>query len=364
VLPARVSGYQPGDLDALLSSGEIVWRGIEPLASGGGRIALYGRASYELLAPPVVRREGDLIEKVRTHLEARGAVFFHELVRAIGAFPPDVLEALWELVWSGEVTNDTLAALRSRARGDDKRVRSRILPGSEGRWSLIVPASTPTETERRAALVRALLARHGVLVREALAIEGIVGGMSAVYDVLRAMEDAGRVRRGYFVEGLGAAQFALPGADEPLRAEREPRKDARPMLLAATDPASAWGAALPWPKRETGQKPQRADGALVVLGHDGRLLAWIGRAERTMLTFVDGDVTLAEVIAKTLSDAIERGARASMLIAQVDGGAAETSILADPLRRHGFTATSRGMLKRGVRRPVEDFVESEVERDA
>jgi ATP-dependent Lhr-like helicase len=193
-------------------------------------------------------------------------------------------------------------------------------------------------------------------VREALAIEGIAGGMSAVYDVLRAMEDAGRVRRGYFVEGLGAAQFALPGADEPLRAEREPRKDARPLLLAATDPANAWGAALGWPKRETGQKPMRAEGSLVVLAADGRLLAWIGRAERTMLTF-SLDAADADVVAKTLAEPVDRGLRGAMLIAQVDGAPAETSILAEPLKRVGFHATSRGMLKRGARRPTEPMRE-------
>ncbi len=351
VLPARVSDYRPGDLDALLASGEVVWRGIEGAASGGGRIALYARPEFELLAPPVVPREGALQGEIREQLASRGAVFFHELTRATGAFPPDVLDALWDLVWSGEATNDTLAPLRSRARGDDKRARSRVLPGSEGRWSLLVPQTTPTETERRTALVRALLTRHGVLVREALAIEGIAGGMSAVYDVLRAMEDAGRVRRGYFVEGLGAAQFALPGADEPLRAEREPPKDARPMLLGATDPANAWGAALPWPKREGGQKPMRADGALVVLGADGRLLAWVGRAERTLLTFLGPDAAHdAEVIAKTIAGPVDRGARGAMLVAQVDGVAAESSVLAEPLKRVGFTATSRGMLKRGARR--------------
>ena len=372
VLPGRVLGYARGDLDALLSSGEIVWRGMESSASGAGRIAIYTRASYELLAPIVVPREGVLIDKVRTHLASRGAVFFHELTRATGAFPPDVLEALWELVWSGEATNDTLAPLRSRARGEDKRGRpgfttSRVLPGSEGRWSLLVPTTTPTETERRTALVRALLTRHGVLVREALAIEGIPGGMSAVYDVLRAMEDAGRVRRGYFVEGLGAAQFAMPGADEPLRAEREPRKDARPILLAATDPANAWGAALPWPKREAGQKPMRAEGALVVLGADGRLLAWVGRAERTMLTFLGEDPEArrhdAEVIAKTLAEPVERGVRGSMLIASVDGGPAETSVLAEALQRAGFGSTSRGMLKRGARRPHQEVVLDEVEAE-
>jgi ATP-dependent Lhr-like helicase len=359
VLPLRMTGYQPGDLDALLSSGEIVWRGLAPIA-GSGRIALYTRASFDLLAPTVAPAEGALVEKVRAHLASRGAVFFHELHRAVGAFPPDVLEALWELVWAGEVTNDTLAPLRSRSRGELEKRRTgreghvtRILPGSEGRWSLLVRETTPTETERRAALVKSLLARHGVLVREALSAEGIVGGFSAVYEVLRAMEDAGRVRRGYFVEGLGAAQFAHPGAEELLRAERELRKDSKPMVLAATDPASPWGTSLPWPKRE-GARPMRADGAQVIVAADGHLLAWIGRAERSMLTFLSDDererASECETIAKAISGPVDRGARRVVMIAQVDGAPAEKSELAAALVAHGFTATSRGLMKRAVRK--------------
>jgi ATP-dependent Lhr-like helicase len=361
VLPLRITGYQPGDLDALLSSGEIVWRGLAPLA-GSGRIGLYTRPSFDLLSPPVTPAEGVLVDKVRAHLAARGAVFFHELHRAIGAFPPDVLEAIWELVWSGEVTNDTLAPLRSRSRGElEKRrgghapVTTRVLPGSEGRWSLLVSETTPTETERRAALVKSLLSRHGVLVREALSAEGIVGGFSAVYEVLRAMEEAGRVRRGYFVEGLGAAQFAHPGAEELLRAEREARKDGKPMVLAATDPASPWGTSLPWPKRE-GARPMRADGAQVIVGGDGRLLAWVGRAERSMLTFLSDDererVLECETIAKSIALPVDRGLRRVVLIAQVDGGPAEKSPLAGALLAEGFTASSRGLMKRSTRKAL------------
>src|SRR5262249_49071337 len=155
-------------------------------------------------------------------------------------------------------------------------------PGSEGRWSLLPMARAgslqPTETERRMALARTLLERYGVLTREAVHAEGIAGGFSAVYDVLKALEDSGRIRRGYFVAGLGATQFALPGADDRLRALRDPSDEPRTFVLAATDPGNPYGAAIPWPERE-GARPQRAAGAQVVL-RDGVLVAWAGRTER------------------------------------------------------------------------------------
>ncbi len=203
-----------------------------------------------------------------------------DLSRETGAFGADLLAALWDLVWAGEVTNDTLAPLRAlgRASGSSGRRRDRDRdraaagrglsalrarrigpPGSEGRWSLLsfpgasgaaggASSGAPGETERRAALARALLERHGVLTREAAAVEGLAGGFSAVYDVLRAIwRRPVSARRGYFVAGLGAAQFAVPGADDRLRACREPSDDPRTLVLAATDPASPWGAASAGP---------------------------------------------------------------------------------------------------------------------
>ncbi len=357
ILPARVPGFSPADLDQLLASGELVWRGIEPQLAGGSRVALYFRDHFEELAPKPAPKHSPLIDKVREVLNQRGAVFFYELVKLTLAFPPDVLEALWELVWTGEVTNDMFQPLRSRsAGGQAERKRgvrvSRVLPGSEGRWTLLSYGDV-SETVRRASLVRSLLARHGVLVREALRAEGIPGGFSAVYEVLRAMEDAGRVRRGYFVEGLGAAQFAQPGAEELLRNERESRSQEPARLLAATDPASAWGAALAWPARD-GAKPMRADGAQVVLASDGRLLAWLGRKEHTLLTFFREEPREksedAKLVADALSRSIARGERFSYLIARVDGAEVEKSTLAQPLVEGGFAATSRGFLKRTLRK--------------
>jgi ATP-dependent Lhr-like helicase len=369
ILPERVQGFQRSDLDLLLASGELVWRGVEPGAGGQGRIALYFRDHFEELAPPPVRASGPLVDKLRAALEARGAMFFHDLARAVGAFPHDVLDALWELVWAGEVTNDTLQPLRSLARaGEPDRKRgvrvSRVLPGSEGRWTLL-PASSATETVRRAALARTLLARHGVLVREALKAEGVVGGFSAVYEVLRALEEAGRVRRGYFIEGLGAAQFAEPGADELLRSEREPTDPGTPRLLAALDPASPWGSALPWPARE-GARPMRADGAHVIVGGEGRLLGWLGRSERTLLTFFEGEpherAAQAKSLVRALTRALEQQRRTGFLIAQVDGEDVARSPLAAELVEAGFQATSRGYLKRSPRRRTEE-VDDELEAE-
>jgi ATP-dependent helicase Lhr and Lhr-like helicase len=369
ILPARVKGFEVGDLDMLLATGELVWRGVESQL-GGGRIALYFRDHFELLAPTPTPVESPLCDKIRAVLAQRGAVFFFDLAKQVEAFPPDVLEALWLLVWSGEVTNDTLTPLRSRARGgepDRKRGlrTTRVLPGSEGRWTLLhYGESSPTQ--KKMALVSSLLARHGVLVREALKAEDIQGGFSAIYEVLRAMEDTGRVRRGYFVEGLGATQFAQGGAEELLRGEREPTGVEGAKLLAATDPASPWGAALAWPSRE-GARPMRADGANVVLAPDGRLLAWLGRKERTVLTFFASEAREAAfdatLTAEALSRSLAQRERMAYSIAAVDGQDVAKSRLGAALLEAGFQATSRGYLKRAAKRREESEELDEEELD-
>ncbi|HEU5250130.1 MAG TPA: hypothetical protein VFW15_09090, partial [Thermoanaerobaculia bacterium] len=208
----------------------------------------------------------------------------------------------------------------------------------------------PTDTERRAALTASLLERHGVLTREAVHAEETPGGFSAVYPIAKAMEQAGRARRGYFVAGLGAAQFAIPGADDRLRSVREepPREESRTVVLAATDPASPYGAAVPWPERE-GARPQRTAGAQVIL-RDGHLVAWLSRAERNLLTFLPeseperGEATAA--IAGALAGIVESGRRRALLVAKVDGEDPSRSPLATDLREAGFLAGSRGFLKR------------------
>ncbi|HEX6271390.1 MAG TPA: helicase-related protein, partial [Polyangiaceae bacterium] len=355
ILPARVRGFAASDLDALLASGELVWRGIEPSAQGAGRIALYFRDGFDALAPPPTPVESPLAEKIRAALRDRGAAFFHDIQRAVGDFPPDVLNALWQLVWAGEVTNDTLQPLRSLARGEafdrkrNQRLR-RALPGSEGRFSLL-RYEPPSETERRLSLVERLLLRHGVLVRDAIKAEGIAGGFSAVYEVLKAMEDSGRVRRGYFVEGLGAAQFVHPGVEERLRGERSARPETSAVLLAASDPASPFGASLPWPPAKV--RPMRAAGANVVIGSDGRALAWLARQERSVVTFFrDSEQERsddARLVAAMLSRALERGGRRAYLVARIDGEEAERTVLGRALVDAGFQRTSRGLLKRAAR---------------
>jgi ATP-dependent Lhr-like helicase len=360
VLPARVPGYEPRMLDQLLASGELVWAGIDPIGAKDGRVALYS-ADREALLSRDLRADapsGPLHAKLRDHLTRRGAVFFAEIARTLGGFPNDVLAALWDLVWSGEVTNDSLEPLRAlRIREERGRPRAVPLPsrwprGSEGRWSLRRArwADVPSETERATAIARALLERYGVVLREVPAAEGLAGGFANVYDVYRAMEDQGRVRRGYFVDGRGATQFALPGAEERLRASRQSAlrvddaADGDLLVLAATDPANPYGAALPWPaSSEFSRVPQRAPGALVILAN-GRLLAWLARGAEHVTTFVASEVgedahpptdADRDAIARALVMLSARRSK-SAIVATVDGAPAHESALADALAARGF----------------------------
>ena len=354
VLAARIQPLRPGDLDLLFSAGELVWRGIEPIGARDGRIALYLTDHFRLLAPPPRKAAGSLCEKLRAQLQKRGASFFADLQAALGAFNADLLAALWDLVWSGEVTNDTLAPLRSRMAGEPKddhrrdrrfgvpfRSRRVALPGSEGRWSLL-PDPSGSPTERAAALARSLLARHGIVTRESARAEEIGGGFAAVYPVLRAMEEAGKARRGYFVAGLGGAQFAMPGAEDRLRALRENAAEPQTLVLAATDPANPYGATVPWPR--TG--PQRAAGAQVVL-HDGRLLGWLGRNEQNLESFA-ADAASARLLAQSLAALVDGVRRRALLIARVDGREVAESPLAPDLRAAGFTPGIKGYLRRAA----------------
>ena len=295
---------------------------------------------------------------VRDLLARRGAVFFTEIAREAGGFPGQVLEVLWQMVWAGEVTNDTLEPLRSharaaaaepsgRSRGRHPRAPRTGPAGSEGRWALRSSREPerPGDTDRRTALARALLDRYGVVTREAAHAEGIAGGFAPVYDVLKALEEQGRVRRGYFVEGHGGAQFALPGADERLRAFRVPDAGAQGIVLAASDPASAWGALLEWPAPAGGDaRPQRSAGALVVL-RDGALLGWLGRAGHALLTF-DREGEAVRELARALGALVDTGERRALLVSTVDGIDAADSPVAGTFVAAGFASTSRGLLKR------------------
>ncbi|MEP7131836.1 MAG: DEAD/DEAH box helicase, partial [Acidobacteriota bacterium] len=367
ILAARVSGYKPADLDLLCAAGEVLWRGIESVGPSDGRIALHLPDRYALLARPGDRADGELAGRLREILSARGALFFSDLARETGAFAGDLVRSLWDLVWAGEVTNDTLAPLRSFLKGaasEERRsprnrsFRSRRSgpPGSEGRWSLLpgVGSAAASETERRTALAASLLERYGVVTREAVHAEGIAGGFSAVYPIFQAMEQAGRIRRGYFVAGLGATQFALPGADDRLRFSREPAPEGegRTWILAAADPANPYGAAVPWPDTsEAAPRPSRAAGARVLI-REGELLAASGRGERSLVTFLPPEeperTEAARAIASTLAGLVEEGRRRAVLIGRIDGGDPGVSPLSPFLAAAGFTLGSRGYLKRAA----------------
>ena len=364
VLPARLASYDPAELDRLTGSGQVVWVGAGALGPHDGRVRLcLAEHASALLGGggDGERPSGRLHDAVREHLAARGASFFPQIHAAVGAgFVPELVTALWDLVWAGEVTNDTLhplralvAPVRRRRTGPTVRRSPRDLPPeAAGRWSLVSSlAGAPSgPTERLTGQARALLERHGVLTREAVHAEGIEGGFSAVYRVLKAMEEAGRVRRGYFVAGLGATQFALPGAVDRLRQHREPPEAARAVLLAATDPASPYGAALPWPERTDGRRPARAAGAVVVLV-DGVLAAWMGRGERQLLTFLSAvehraPADTALEVARALAREVESGRRRTLFVEDVDGGPPERSPLAAALGAAGFVLTPHGYLRK------------------
>lgn len=369
VLPARIEDYEPAFLDELCAAGEVVWRGVEPIGTDDGRVALYLTDHFGRLAEPGTAVEDPRAIAIQQALVERGAQFFADLSTRVGGFPQDNLQWLWALVWAGQVTNDTLTPLRSLLRGSSSAVarankKDRLIsrgfrsrrtapPGSEGRWSLL-PASTASPTERRTARALQLLERYGVLTREAAQAEGSFGD---VYPVLKAMEEAGRVRRGYFVAGLGATQFALPGAEDRLRGHRDGAPEsAAPLVLAATDPASPFGAALPWPERPgvEGARPARATGAMVII-HEGRLLGWVGRTSKSVLTFLPDEEPersrLAGILAGALADLVDEGNKRALLITLVDGGQPAQSALGPYLGQEGFRPSSKGYLKR--RTPAE-----------
>lgn len=327
VLASRVRDYSPLLLDELVSAGEVVWVGAGSLGRDDGRVVLAHRDRAGMLLERLGRAGGpwagserpvgELHDHLRAVLGARGACFFRELA-APATGDAELLGALWDLVWAGEVTNDGLAALRAEVgtgrhrSGAGPRRRSRpgrlsVLgpPQGQGRWSLVErelgtggsavvaggtpdtgrPAPDPTVAAIAAAGL--LLERHGVLTREAVRAEGVPGGFAGIYPVLVGMEQAGRIRRGYFVAGLGGAQFALPGAVDRLRAVRDRAGTGEPavvQVLAATDPASAYGAALPWPERG----PARVAGAYVVLV-DGAASVYLERGGHRLSALREAD---------------------------------------------------------------------------
>jgi ATP-dependent helicase Lhr and Lhr-like helicase len=342
VLPARLRSFRAEQLDELGASGWLVWVGHSPLRGDDGRIQLFRRERVDrLLIPPTDDALPDHADErhrgVLDHLATRGASFLAELGGAL----PDVsgtrvLEAVWDLVWAGLVTNDTFAALRS--------LGSRVPRGPGGRWSLVRGlATTPvSSTERAAAWATTLLDRHGLVARETAALEALGGGFSSVYQVLRSLEEAGRVRRGYFVEGLGGAQFAYPGIVDRLRRVRDADSDGEVVLLAATDPANPYGWLLAWPplRHDRGRAPSRAAGAAVVLV-DGEPVLYLDRKGRRLRTFDAADHDLVARALPALRTAARSHPRRALSLEQVDGEPAFRSTLKPLLDNAGFTADYR-----------------------
>ena len=406
VLPGRVPGYSPALLDELTSAGEIVWSGAGALPGGDGWLVLTPADGAPLLLPePGEVSMTPLHLAVLEALSGGGALFFRMLSDRVasllgGQLPADseVADAIWDLVWAGLLTNDTLAPLRVMLGSQPRRaaaparwlrpgrgpagfpdgatasggrpcrraaVRRRSAAGGPCCPAVVPPRQRLTvlqgqgadQTVRAHALALTLLDRHGVLTRGAVAAERIAGGFAAVYPVLRAMEEAGQCRRGYFVEGLGGAQFALPGAVDRMRAMADPPRPAawaapasnsteRAVVLAAADPAQPYGAALPWPDRpgETvaSHRPGRKAGALVVLV-SGSLVLYVERGGRTLLSWSDDPEPLA-ASANALAAAVREGALGRLTVERADGErAGGDSPLTQALESAGFRPTPRGL---------------------
>jgi ATP-dependent Lhr-like helicase len=374
VLPARVRDYRPAMLDELTAAGDVIWQGHGELGSSDGWVALVP-AELALLLPrtPLAPDQDDLDARVLALLAGGAAWFVRPLADAAGADVSSVTAALWRLVWSGLVTNDTLAPLRVKvgASGAHKRptsaprrsrygraglgsarvsLREPQAPASSGRWSL-VPQASASPTEIEVARAEVLLDRYGVVTRGAVMAEEVPGGFAGVYRVLAAAEEAGRVRRGYFVEGLGAAQFGGTGAVDRLRAASRPLAEGlssppAAVVLAACDPANPYGAALPWPTRDPGpgetrgHQPARKAGALVVLV-DGALSLYVERGGRTLLSWG----TAVGTAARALADAVHAGALGKLTVSKVDGASVmgTDAPLAAALEEAGFMLTPSGL---------------------
>jgi ATP-dependent Lhr-like helicase len=369
VLPSRVTDYAPSMLDELTATGEVLWSGGGSLPGNDGWVRMHvADTATTTLAEPSTQTT-ELQRDVLGALAGGGAYFFRQLAQAVGSTDDQALTtALWDLVWSGQITNDTFAPLRSmlggRARTSAPRTRAYrgrrrpTLPSQSapplvgGRWSLL-PLAEPDQTVRAAATAEQLLERHGVVTRGAVQVEGVRGGFAGVYRVLARFEETGRARRGYFVEGLGAAQFATGPTVDRLRSfvqddERrvDPDRVRTTFTLAATDPANPFGAALPWPgggedpDAPRGHRPGRKAGALVTIV-DGELVLFVERGGKSVLTFT-ADADALRVAAESVAGIVRRSL-GKLAIERVDGEFVLETPLGDALREAGFTATPQGL---------------------
>jgi ATP-dependent Lhr-like helicase len=392
ILPARVTGYRPEDLDTLVAAGEVMWAGLDAIGERDGRVALYLAEKLESLwspgsrfevrgsseGAPTAEREARIVD----YLKAHGASFFQQIHDGIGGgYPGETVDAIWSLVWRGLLTNDALHALRAYCEpsASSKRVkkvhhqtgfrtgftsRRTTPPAAQGRWSLNAAAFAEgrSATMWSHAVAQQLLTRYGVVFRETAHAEGLEGGFSAVYDVLKAMEESGRVRRGYFAADLGATQFAMPAAVDLLRSLRTEREgDGREMLiLAATDPANPYGALLRWPDGgDAASSLTRSVGARVVLC-DGALAAYLRRGNPNVQVWLPEEEPGRGQVARALAEflvgrvrgdrEVDAAGRAGLLISTVNGVDVAESVMARALLEAGFMAGAKGFnLRRTVR---------------
>jgi len=401
ILQARLTGYKAADLDTLIAAGEVVWVGLDPIGERDGRIGLYLAERLAELWPVgasvgrqqnagVVRAAqddgssgagggvADKEELIVEYLKGHGASFFQDLHDGVGGgYPGETLEALWSLVWKGMLTNDGMAALRaycerptvSGTRKPARRVhqqagfRSRRTtpPTAQGRWALNAAAFAQgrSATEWSHAMALQLLTRYGVVFRETAHAENLPGGFSAIYDVMKALEESGRVRRGYFAADLGATQFAMPAAVDLLRSLRVSQQSEKQEMLqlAATDPANPYGALLRWPTApDAGSSLTRSVGARVILC-DGALVAYLRRGNPNVQVFLPEEEpqrsqvarSLAEFLVGRVRDDEDASGRGGMLIASVNGVAVAEHWMARFLLDAGFASGAMGFnVRRGL----------------
>lgn len=366
VLPARVRDYESTLLDELTNAGEVTWMGVGALPRGDGWVALAPTAAATtVFAAPNVDAITAEHHAVLDVLTGGGAWFFRDLSARLELPDKELTRLLHDLVWAGFVTNDSLAPMRAALSGTRtvraprpryaraaRRTRLPVShplnPSAAGRWSALPPRLTDA-TRTMHAVTESLLERHGILTRDAVTAERITGGWSAVYRTLRMFDETGRAQRGYVIEGLGGSQFAVPGAIDAIRdtAKRlsQPHEP-NAVVLAATDPANPYGAALGWPETVTGHRPGRKAGALVVLV-DGRLALYVEKGGRSLLTFDADESTLAVAIT-ALTDTVRHRHLPDLVVGKVDGLDIDARV-AGLLEAAGFVPTPRGHRLRASR---------------
>jgi ATP-dependent helicase Lhr and Lhr-like helicase len=346
ILPRRVPGFRPAELDQLTASGEVVWVG-----AGLERVAVYFREDAPALGRPATLPppEGEAYDRIRAALEG-SALFWFDLLRETGLESETALPALWDLVWSGEVTNDAWQPLRAARRFQTPRPERRprrfsrrradAITATQGRWAGTAPIFTADPDPR--ALAELLLERQGIVTRDGVRGEGVPGGYAPVYRELRNLETLGVCRRGYFVEGLGGAQFALPGAVERLR---EHLDEPLPLVLAAADPAQPYGAAIPWPKR-AGARAARVAGAYVVL-LGGSPALYVERGGRSLVPLRDPEPEWLRTALEALVAHVRARGQKRLAVERFDGRPVGETEIMPLLLEAGFLAGPRRAVLRG-----------------